>query len=125
MTVVGGGAVPVRGMHDYGALIGRFGIDFRGALLGIVVALISSSGTEAREARQPLSVAERLNVLVQDLIGRRSACRLLGDLVRHFQNRSAVLLRQIGSNARSLTAAMAGVTGQHAAPAGIAFVDSV
>src|SRR3984893_11247571 len=116
MTVVGGGAVAVRGMHDYGALIGRFRIDFRGALLGIVVALISYSSTEAREARQPLSVAERLNVLVQDLIGLRSACSLLSDLVRHFQNRSAVLLRQIGSDTRSFAAAMARVAGQHAAP---------
>src|SRR4029077_1614235 len=102
---------PVRGMHDYGALIGRFGIDFRGALLGIVVALISSSATEARAARQLRGAAERLNVLIQNLIGRRSTCRLLSDLVRHFQNRSAVLLRQIGSNTRSFAAAMARVAG--------------
>src|SRR5205807_7376134 len=121
--VVGRGAVPAWGVHDYGSLVRRLSIDFRSAFLGIIVSLISASRDEAREVCQPLRPAERLNVLLQNLIRGRRAGSLLGDLIWHFQNRDAVLFREIGSDAGSLAAAMAGVARQHAAPAEIAFVD--
>ena len=116
MTVVGARAVAIRSMYDYGAphpaLLHRFP---RGRFLGIVVALISSSGTEGREVRHPLSTTERLNVFVQksdSAEGAPAACS--GDFSSGTSRTGALYYSaKLGvTQAGVSAAAMAGVTGQ-------------
>src|SRR5581483_10533159 len=109
------GAFTDRGMDDRSPKTRSFGINFGGLLREIgVVAGIRALGGKSGEHRQALRSAERLDVLVKDLV---SAGRFRVGLLRKFDvirvavGRRSVLFRQTGRESRSDVAAMTGVTG--------------
>ena len=87
------------------------------------VAGAGSLGGVALEGGHALCPADRLDVLVQDLVGLRCIRRLLDDRVRVRQRRSAVKVGQIRSRSRPRATAMAGVTGHYLAAAEVSLVD--
>src|SRR5262249_52397494 len=96
-AVVGCSAVANAQMNDRGALPKRLGKDFYRDRLEVgVVTLVMSPGNEAGEVREPLCPAERLDMLVKDLIRGWCAGGLPDNLnfVWIFRRRSAILLRQ-------------------------------
>ncbi len=114
-------------MKDGGALIGSFGVDLHGNLVvGGVVAGISSLGDEARELGEPLRAAERLDVLIQDLIDRERVPSEGGTVALHIVGifrRGAVLFGEAGDNFRVIAAAMAGVAGDLGLAAEVGLID--
>ena len=82
VTIVGRRGISGRSVDDHDALRRRFGIDFHRAFPRFVVSLIGAFGRDAGEACQPLCASEGLDVLVQNLIGRRRVGRLLENFIR-------------------------------------------
>src|SRR6266704_1841144 len=99
-------------MNDRGALIWSFGIDVNRNLLALgIEALVSSATDKTGETGQSLGPAERLDVLVENLIGRRHIRnrRPLPDfnIIGILRGRSAILLGQprghSGTNVATMT----------------------
>src|ERR1700674_1966326 len=97
-------------MDSRGALIRSFGKSFYGVLLRVGVPLLSPLGGKADEVGQPRRPAERLDVLVKNLIGGKARRRLPKRyFIGIFRRRRAVHLHQTWRDLGAIVAAMAGV----------------
>src|ERR1700731_2152567 len=105
-------------MNHCGELVGRLRKDIHSVLLTLSISLISALTDKACEAGEALRPAERLQIFVEQLIGRGNVGSLL-----YFhgigQRRCAVDLSQIRSSDRTVAVAMAGVTSDDALAAEI------
>src|SRR6476660_6820066 len=116
-------------MHDGSAQVWSLGIDIHWNLfLFGVKAFVSSSSDKASDGGQSLGAAERLNILVKNLIGRG---HIRNWILRQFNfigivwRWGAVLLRQTGRNLRASVAAMTRIAGHLAFPTKVGFVERI
>ena len=124
-AIEGPGDVAERAVHDGGALTRRAGVHLDRVLLIIVEALVHARGDEAGETCQALGTADRLDVPVEDLIGRRLAGRLRQDFIGLEDDRVAVLHRQVRDHPGAVRAAMAGEAADQTASAEHRLVQAV
>src|SRR5579864_3555389 len=116
-------------MNHGGELSWSFGVDVDRNFFALgIEALVRSATDETGETGKPLGPPERLDVLVENLIGgRRIRTGLLTDfnIVGIARRRSAVLVGQTRGHSRANVAAMTRIAGHLAFSAEVAFVERV
>ena len=125
-AVVGRRVVAVARVNDDAALQRRgLRVDLGLALVGRLgsVADVGAGRDEAGERGGLLRAADRLDVLVEDLIRHRRERILRDDGVRIGRQQRPVLDGEVGNRARRIGAAMAGPAGHHLAAAEVVLVD--
>src|SRR5439155_5899189 len=92
-AIVRCGAVTVNAVRNRGPLARSFGVNFHPVLVEIVVSLKISAGDKARKSGKPLNTTDCLDVIVENLSGRRCAFKVPLNFVGDSQDRLGVLLR--------------------------------